>query len=252
MIILPSVTRALKGLKRVIDSDTIEFYCAPELFDVVPHPVPAYKRMAPWFKSLKPVVADDGRDQMGGKGLTAKRCMPLLDVMSAGWIIPLYADANIITNEDRTLIHLADNPLGRVIERHAAAQAGKMSPSGELDVIKFINPWIIRTPKGVSTIFMPPANHFDKRFTCFTGLVDTDRYAKQVNFPAVWHLANHDDVLPAGTPIVTAIPVRRADLGIEPTIRKTNKNEAQEIENEARKTMSRRGVYANEIREPRK
>lgn len=252
MIILPSINRALKGLKRVIDGDGIEFYCTPELFDVIPHPVPAYKRMAPWFKGLKPVVTDGGRDQIGGKGLTAKRCMPMLDAMSAGWIIPLYADVNVIVNEEGTLIHMADNPLGKVIDRHPISQAGAHSPSGELDVVKFINPWIIRTPEGVSTIFVPPVNHFDKRFTAFTGLVDTDRYAKQVNFPAVWHLRDYDDILPAGTPVVTAIPVRRSDLGIEPTIRKINKKEAEEVETEARKTVSRRGVYANEVRDPRK
>lgn len=257
MIILQSIRKSLRGLKRVIDSDTIEFYCHPDLFDVIPHPVPAYKAMAPWYRKLKPHVdvedpSREGRDPHGARGLTAKRCMPMLDAMSAGWTIPLFGDVNIRTNEENTLIDTGPNGLGSIVERHPAIQAGKDSPSGELDIIKFINPWIIRTPKGVSCMFIPPVNHFDRRFTCLTGLVDTDKYAGNVNFPAVWHLANFDDLLKAGTPLVTVIPVHRDKLAQRPKVRIMSPEEAKEKEILNKKQISRRSVYSQEIREPRK
>lgn len=249
---LESISKALNGLKRVAGDDLIEFYCVPELYDVIPHPRPAAKCIAPWFKGVKPVM-EDGRDEFGAKGMSAKRCMPLLDAMTAGWIIPLFGDVNIRTNEDISLLEASMNGLGKIVEGHPVNQlGGKASPTYPTEAIKFINPWVIKTAAGVSSFFMPPVNHFDKRFTCFAGLVDTDNYPKQVNLPAVWHLGNFDDIVPAGTPLVTVIPVRRTDLEHDAKVRPMSKKEKQEIEIIEKKQQSRRGVYSHELREPRK
>lgn len=232
--------------------DLVQFYCVPEFFNVIPHPKPASKYIAPWFKSVKP-VNENIRDTVGAKVMTAKKCMPMLDAMTAGWVIPLYADVNIRTNDDCSLFDFGNNDIGPVVETHTVGQlGGKTSPTFPGDAIKFINPWVVKTADGISSLFMPPVNHFDKRFTCLTGLVDTDRYAKQVNFPAIWHLANHDDIVPAGTPLVTMIPVRRSDLAIEVEPRPMTDEEALFIRETEMKQISRRHVYSHELREPRK
>jgi hypothetical protein len=251
-LILDSIERMLKGLKRVAGDDVIEFYCDPALYDVIPHPRPAAKSIPSWFKAIKPVT-ETGRDQFDGKGFTAKKCMPLLDAMTAGWIIPLFGDVNVRTNDDCSLIDTGNNPLGPIIEGHPLDQiGGKTSPTYPGHALKFINPWVIRTADGVSSLFMPPLNSFEKRFTCLAGMVDTDRYPKQVNFPAVWHLSDFDEVIPAGTPLVTVIPVRRADLAQDATVRKMTREEAEHIDLLHKKQISRRSVYTDELREPRK
>lgn len=247
-----SISQALKGLKRVVGDDLIEFYCDPALYDIIPHPRPASKHIAPWFKAVKP-VCEHGRDSFGAKGLTAKKCMPLLDAMTAGWVIPLFGDVNIRTNDDLSLLEAGGNPIGPIVEGHPVAQlGGKTSPTYPGDAIKFINPWVIKTADGVSSLFVPPLNHFEKRFTCLSGLVDTDRYAKQVNFPAVWHAPDFDDIVEAGTPLVTVIPVRREDLAQTATVRKMTKAEADHIEKLNLTQRSRRSVYSEELRDPRK
>lgn len=67
----------------------IEFVCIHEAYtdQTIPHPVPAYKKMPAWFRKLKPDT-DSGKSKPG----TAKKCMPVLDAMSQGYIIPLWAD----------------------------------------------------------------------------------------------------------------------------------------------------------------
>lgn len=239
-------------MKLFFQSDLIEFYCDPELFDVIPEPVPACKMMPDWFKKIKPTTTQ-GRDHFGAHGGTAKKCMPLMDAMGVGFIIPLWGDTNVRTNADGSLIEVGGNPLGSIIEFHNKEQiGGKTSPTYPGPAIKFINKWVIKTAPGYSTLFIPPINHIEPRFTCLSGLVDTDKYPKEVNFPAIWHAKSHDDILRAGTPLVTCIPVRRKDL--KPTIKPRAKTQ-KEIDDLHKMTMrqqSRTGVYSKELREPRK
>ncbi|MFZ6813533.1 DUF6065 family protein [Undibacterium sp. Rencai35W] len=240
------------SLSLFFKSDLMEFYCDPELFGVIPEPVPAIKMVPDWFKKIRP-TSNSGRDQFGSHGATAKKCMPLVDAMGVGFIIPLWGDTNVRTNGDGSLIEVGGNPLGPIIEFHNKEQlGGKSSPTYPGPAIKFINHWVIKTAPGYSTLFMPPLNHIDPRFTCLSGLVDTDKYPKEVNFPAIWHAKNHDAMLSAGTPLVTCIPMRRKDLRGNCKPRAKTQRESAEIEQLKMKQQSRMGVYTNELREPRK
>jgi hypothetical protein len=66
----------------------------------------------------------------------------------------------------------------------------------------------MKTPKGYSTFFVHPVNRLDLPFHSFSGLVDTDKFPVEVNFP---FLIKKDfvGIIPAGTPIAQAIPVKR-------------------------------------------
>ena len=52
---------------------------------------------------------------------------------------------------------------------------------------KILNPWIITTPPGYSTLFVPPLNNSDDRFSIIAGIVDTDTFKNEINFPIVIH-----------------------------------------------------------------
>ena len=243
-------------MKLFFKNELIEFYCDEEFFGIIPEPVPAYKMMPDWFKKINPKT--NKRDHFGSFAFTAKKCMPLLDSMSLGFIIPLYGDVNVRVNKDGKLIEASKNPFGSInqtsiAEFHSIDQlGGKTSPTYPGPAIKFINKWIVKTAPGYSTLFIPPLNVFEPRFTCLSGLVDTDTYCKEVNFPAVWHLKDFDDVVSAGTPLVTAIPIKRSDSTRNPVIRKITKKEFEYKENLSKKQDSRRSVYTNEIRDQRK
>lgn len=237
----------------------IEFYCDERMFGVIPEPVPAIKMVPEWFKAIKPHVTDGGRDHFGGPGFSAKKCMPLVDSMSIGFIIPLWSDVNIRTDAKNRFIEASRSPMCQewntsVVDFHSPHQLGGPGNSltGEQNAVKFVNQWVVRTAPGYSTLFVPAINHIERRFTLLSGLVDTDRYPKQVNFPGVWHVPDHNDLLPAGTPLVTAIPIRRKDWVREAPVRAMNQLEVIEIEKIRQRQDSRRSHYSRELREGRK
>jgi len=234
-------------------SDIIEFYCLEEDFGIIPEPYAAFKNMPEWFKKIPPIMDSKHRDVFGGFGFTAKKCIPLVDAMSVGFIIPSFGDVNIRSNRDGSLIEASENPYGRVIEFHTKEQlGGKTSPTYPGNAIKFINRWLIKTAPGYSTLFIPPINRIEPRFTCLGGLVDTDNYPRPVNFPAIWHLKDYDDIVPAGTPLVTCIPIRREDMPRDAKVRVMTEKEKLAETKVRRQQDSRRSVYTNEIRVDKK
>lgn len=230
-------------------NDVIEFYCHPNLKGVIPEPRPAVKNFPDWFTSLPNEDASE-KDVFHTPTMTAKKCFPLLDAMSLGFAIPLCGDVYVKTNNDNTQIN-ANNPPGlNLVEFHSIKQIGEHTgPGAPLPPIKFINHWVIKTAPGWSTLFVPPMNHFNKDFTCLSGLVDTDKYPKEVNFPAIWHTANFDGVVKAGTFLVTAIPIKRNSFNKRVKIRDMKREEFKEITVITQQQNTRKSVYTNELRE---
>lgn len=239
----------LKFLKKLWSDEVIEFYCHPNLQGVIPEPRPAVKNFPDWFKIL-PSEDASGRDVFNTPIMTAKKCFPLLDAMTLGFTMPLGGDLRIVTNDTLSEIQAHNPPMLKVAEFHDIRQVGGRSyPGYPGQPVKFINHWVVKTKPGWSTLFVTPFNHFNKDFTCLTGLVDTDRYPKEVNFPAVWHTPNFDGTLPAGTPLVTAIPIKRNSFSKKVNIRSMKNEEFEYINKMTIAQNSRLHVYTDELRE---
>jgi hypothetical protein len=232
-------------------NDIIKFYCHPDLEGVAIEPKPAIKCLPDWFKVIPPSIEGE-RDNFGSPSMTAKKCFPMIDAMSLGYIIPLSGDLHVITNDDCSKVEIFNPPQFKIAEFHSIKQVGGHSAPGfPAEPIKFINHWVIKTAPGWSTLFIPPMNHFNPNFTCLGGLVDTDNYPKEVNFPAIWHTNNFDNVIPAGTPLVTAIPIKRDSFPKKPKIKKMSKKEFKKIDQISKAQGSRRHYYTNELRAKR-
>lgn len=240
-------------LKLLFKTDIIEFYCHPDWEGVLPEPVQASKMVPQWWKRLPQTISSE-KDMYGGDAATAKKCFPMLDAMTLGYIIPLQGDVHITTNVDRSIIRATNPPGMKVAEFHSIKQVGgkKDAPGAPCDPIKFINYWVIKTAPGWSTLFIPPVNHMNPHFTCLSGMVDTDRYPKEVNFPAIWHTPNFDERLPAGTPLVQVIPIKRNTFNRQPKIRKMTQDEFKHIETITKCQQSRAHHYTDELRAPKK
>lgn len=211
--------------------EIIEFYCHPSFEGVIPEPKPAVKFLPDWFKNLDPIY-DGPRDPFGNLPMSAKKCLPLLDGMSLGFVIPLSGDLHVQTNHDCSQFKLTNPANFTVSEFHDENQVGGHSAIKENhgSPLKFINHWIIKTAPGWSTLFIPPMNHLDQPFTCLSALVDTDVYPKEVNFPAIWHIPDADIHLRAGTPLVVAIPIKRKTFNNRKTpIRKMTESEIKQV-----------------------
>ncbi len=81
------------------------------------------------------------------------------------------------------------------------------------------------------------------------GLVDTDKYPKEVNFPAAWLVPDYDDAIPAGTPLITVIPIKRDSFNNrKANVRKMSQKEMKQISKISTIQNNRSHHYTYELR----
>src|SRR5438105_11441393 len=107
--------RILTGILKT--TKCIEFLCAAEDVGVIPEPYPARKLMPEWFKNLPPRVNNESKL----RNSTIKRCMPFLDALNLGWIIPLAADVEFSKDKDGN-IQTKSMFARTMVETHSQAQ----------------------------------------------------------------------------------------------------------------------------------
>jgi hypothetical protein len=194
------------------DQMRLTFRCPRELDKILPRPIPAVLGLPDWFKALPQRAFNP---TMGGEAHTVKKCPPFLDAMTYGFLIPLPMDLEV---RDGQFSWNFEVPKGFISEYshspigfHDSSQVdGTPFFDDDRFIIKFNSFWTIEAPSGYSVLFTHPANRSDLPFTTLTGLVDCDRFCDSpINFPARWHDAGFNGVLPKGTPIVQCLPVKR-------------------------------------------
>jgi hypothetical protein len=177
--------------------------------DLYPQPAPKmlpdwYKQTdSYWTKEKKPTMQNDFPE-------TIKKCLPVFDAITSGYIIKTVADIFITKRPEETFYSWSgpfennQNP----IEFHHLRQAPLHPLNNGENYPKWNNPWAIKTPPGYSCLFITPL-HRDLPFTILPGIVDTDRFIHNVNFPFVMTDKNFEGLIPIGTPMVQVIPFKR-------------------------------------------
>ena len=234
------------------DRATLTFRCPPGLVNVLPRPIQAVRGLPEWFKSMPPNVFNP---TMGVDDMTIKKCPPVIDAMTYGYLMPLAADLEVRDGEftwnfatDGFVGDFSRSPIGF----HDSSQVTG-SPFCQEDrfLIKFNSFWNIEAPPGYSLLFTHPVNRTELPFTTLTGLVDCDTFHRSsINFPALWHDVNFNGVLPKGTPVAQCLPVKRENW----TERfEVLSDDAVEQVTETRMEINRRsGVYRHQFRAPKR
>jgi hypothetical protein len=190
---------------------SITFRCPPELEGILPQPIPAVRGLPDWFKSLPQKAFSE---MMGGDVPTIKKCPPVIDAMTSGFLMPLASDLKVENGEfswDRDLPAGISNYSRSPIDFHDGSQvAGTPFFDEDRFVLKFNNFWTIELPPGYSLLITHPFNRDDLPFATLTGLVDADLYHQTfVHFPARWRDLEFNGVLPKGTPVAQCLPIKR-------------------------------------------
>jgi hypothetical protein len=173
-------------------------------------PLPSSKFIPDWYKKTASYINGEKKPTGDGSGSgTIKRCMPVFDAITSGYIIPTYVDLFVSKMEDGNIKVEAPSmdPLGF----HPLVQAPFLPGVTDKTVQfpKWINPWGIETPKGYSCLFIAPMHHPNEFFKVLPGVVDTDQYTAPVNFPFMFTDPDFVGLIPAGTPMVQVIPFKR-------------------------------------------
>lgn len=207
--------------KRIFNSSNeIVFYQSPELKYKISkeyYPVPASSLVPDWYKQIQtywPPIA--GHGEIPSKAtdrqntLTIKRCMPVFDALSSGYLIVTHTELDVWYDDKKQWnINWAFAGFDKVITHHPPTQFyNYKNKQHEVAAPKFDNPWVIRTEPGVSCLFIPPLHRPDTGIKIIEGVVDTDKYPNAVAFP-FWLDEGFQGLIPAGTPIAQVIPFRR-------------------------------------------
>lgn len=223
-----------------IQKPRIEFLCSPQDRGVIAEPVPAKSAMPDWFKRLPPV--DKNHLTATNNGLTVKRCMPFLDALTTGWILPLAATVRLEIKDNGQTVDAGWEIDRTMVSNHSVHQVTG-NPREPRPPCKFHNYWTIITPPGWSCLFVPPLNRPSPVVDVIAGIVDTDTYKSLINFP---FMATADDgvyTLERGTPLVQIIPFRRDTTHIEATIRTETEKDTETREQILRQTQAAEGWY---------
>lgn len=175
-------------------------------------PVPASTLIPEWYKKTDSYI--DGEKKPGGDGgtrATIKRCMPVFDAISAGYLILLPADVWVSIRDGEQYFEWSNFEL---VSFHPVEQAPIHPLRNEHAYPKWKNHWAIRTPKGYSVEIVNPM-HRESVFTIMPGVVDTDKYYAPINFPMIINDPNFEGLIPKGTPIAQVIPFKRETWGME-------------------------------------
>lgn len=185
-------------------------------FDVQLKPYPAVKKLPDWFMNAKPHVNLPGLPQdnklhfrNGVSNSTFKKCTPMLDSLSAGYIIPLWADVMIEQNGQGSEVYWKTNM--NIFQLHSQSSRDIPAPPGyEQVVYNYLNCWIPQTPKGYSCLIIPPLGYNDSPFKAIPAIVDTDKSTFELVFP-MWIKTGFEGIVEKGAPMVQIIPFKRDD-----------------------------------------
>lgn len=227
---------------------SVRFLCQPEDLGVIAPPVPAKSVLPDWFRKLPPVSA--AHRSAGDNGLTVKRCMPFLDAMTAGWLLPLAATVRLEIRDGGRAVEAGWEFDRTMVSNHGAHQVAG-NPREPAPPCKFHNYWSVRTPPGWSCLFVPPLNRPGQPFECVAGIVDTDTYTAHINFPFFATAPDGIHVVEKGTPLVQVIPVYRDGLAARTETRAETGVEAAERRTAHRNTLAGEGWYRKEARAAR-
>lgn len=188
------------------------------------YPIPAKYNIPEWYKKLEHTI--DNR--------TVKGCMPFLDTLTSGYLLKMPQDFYVRHNvnrpdminvkdsfdnyplrEFRNIVNTSFYNLNTVGDTHPPKQlegSPLVEKNKNLPLYKIVNPWKIKTPKGYSCLFVPPLNNTDDRFSIIPGIVDTDTFPNEINFPIVLNGDKYpvlETTIKKGTPYVQIIPFKR-------------------------------------------
>jgi hypothetical protein len=190
------------------------------------YPIPTKINIPDWYKKLEHTVLDK----------TIKGCIPFLDTLTTGYLLKMPQDFYVHHNvenknekgeifmdsfqtfplhDEKQKLHEKSLNLNSGFDIHPTKQLGQsplIHKNKNLPFYKILNPWKIKTPKGYSCLFVPPLNNTDDRFSIISGIVDTDVFPNEINFPIVINGDKYpilETTIKKGTPYVQLIPFKR-------------------------------------------
>ena len=186
--------------------------------DEIYAPTPAAFEIPQWYKDT-PSYKDNLKkpDSTNNIPSTVKRCMPVFDSMSSGYIIKSYVDVYVSQKYGYPFFEW---PSLSPISFHPIEQAEKHPKQNGIPYPKWVNSWAVKTPPGYSCLFTTPM-HRENLFEILPGIVDTDNFENDINTPMLIK-NNFEGIIKKGTPMFQIIPIKRESWESDFVLEKPN------------------------------
>ena len=171
-------------------------------------PKPASEFVPEWWKKMSPHI-DGGKFNLTPMpNATAKKCFPLLDAITSGYIVTLWADILVTQEKEGPYIKWATQ--SPVVDVWSSKQSNGYDIPDEYSktVFKYLHGWVIKTPKNYSSFITHPVGYQNLPFRTLTGVVDTDSLETFANSPFTIK-KDFEGIIEKGTPMFQIIPFKR-------------------------------------------
>jgi len=204
----------------------IDFFPAIPQASLFP-PEPARKCIPEWYKNAS-TVPPGHKEKPSAKEMqinpdiqasTIKRCMPVHDYITTGYVIKNFLDISLTQQTDEenneTVYPYHNTRLMRpFVEKHKKGQHPGVPI--EKEVLKLSGVWGIKTPPGYSCFFYQPFYHaLDCDYYFLPSIVDTDTYHNPVSLPFILKdidkSSQKEIFIPCGKPMISVYPFKRDD-----------------------------------------
>jgi hypothetical protein len=183
-------------------------------YDTQLKPYPASKNIPDWWRDELPY--DVSKENPTGKKIivsfgysnaTFKKCTPMLDAITSGYIVPLWADAQVRWTEEGPQVTWRTKR--NLFEHHGDSSSRVQPPAGYSNhVYKYLNTWVPKTPKGYSVLITSPFGHRNLPFQSIPAIIDSDRSTLDVVVP-MWLKEGFEGIIEKGTPMFQVTPFKR-------------------------------------------
>jgi hypothetical protein len=181
-------------------------------FEVCPKPFPASQALPQWWKDASPYLKSD--ENPDGKKIIVenfqsnasfKKCVPMLDILSSGYIVPLWADIQIKNLNDSPYITWRVSK--DVFEMHNGQEV-EVPDGYHKTQFKFLNQWLPKLPKGYSALVIACPGYPNTPFRTIQAIIDYDKTTHPL-FPPMYLKNNFEGIVEKGTPMFQIIPFKR-------------------------------------------
>jgi hypothetical protein len=194
-------------------SNSIEFIAIDKYaFEVCPKPFPASQAIPQWWKDASPYIKSV--DNPDGKKIIVnnyesnasfKKCTPMLDMLSSGYVVPLWADIQVTIKDNSP--QLSWRVHRQVFDVHDG-QSVEVPDGYQKKQFKFLNQWIPKLPSGFSLLVMPCPGYPNNPFRPISAIIDYDKTTHPL-YPPMYLKDDFEGILEKGTPMFQIIPFKR-------------------------------------------
>jgi hypothetical protein len=196
----------------------IKFYPFNEsTAEFAPSPIPASRLLPEWYKKQPGIVKSDLAMQNGVVNSTVKKCMPVFDILTAGYFIVAPCDIHLDATDPEKLSYSIPITMKRFQSDMFATHAPEQYDEYPIDLSKYhktlfrVMPfWSISTPAGYSTLFAQPFHRDESDLLAMSALVDTDTFISEGHLSFLVK-KGFKGVIKQGTPLIQIIPFKRDD-----------------------------------------